>query len=274
MRGCGAILLLCLAAGAAGCSPQPYVTAHRLERGLVLVLTGIEGRSRLNEDICRGLDDGGVNWAVELVDWTTGVPGAFLVNLRDQARNRLKAREIADRIVRYRMAYPNRPVVLVGQSGGGGVAVWTAEALSPGQTVDAIVLLAVALSPSYPLELALGNCRRGIVGFHSQKDWVFLWAGTIMWGTMDGNHTSAAGRVGFDVPVRGRAAELHRKLFQIALHGGRGRPAYVDPHIASSSREFVARYVAPLVLTEQWSAETMERLLAGERPDRPSTGGR
>ena len=64
------ILLAGLAAGAGCARSQPFVTPQRLDRGLVMVLSGIEGQSRLNEDICRGLNDGGVNWAIELVDWT------------------------------------------------------------------------------------------------------------------------------------------------------------------------------------------------------------
>jgi pimeloyl-ACP methyl ester carboxylesterase len=271
MRGHLRFVLLCLAA--AGCSPQVYVTPERLERGLVLVLTGIEGRSPLNQDICRGLDAGGVNWAIELVDWTSGVPGGFVINLRDEARNRRQAGEIADRIARYQTTYPNRPVVLVGQSGGGGIAAWTAEALKPDKSVDGVILLAASLSPGYPLEQALERSRRGIVSFHSRKDWIFLWAGTTVWGTMDGKHTSAAGRVAFDVPVRGQATLQYKKLFQIPLQP-RGQAGYIDPHIASSSREFVARYVAPLVLTEKWEPGTIEATLAGERPDRPMTGGR
>ena len=50
---------------------QPYVVSERLNRGLVIALPGIEGRSKLNEDICRGLDEGGVSWAIELYDWTS-----------------------------------------------------------------------------------------------------------------------------------------------------------------------------------------------------------
>ena len=115
-----------------GCSrPQPYLSWSRLDRGLVIVLPGIEGRSPLNEAVCEGLVDGGVNWGIELCDWTTSVPMGYLINLRDQERNRNQAEEIAAKIVRYKMAHPERPVVLVGQSGGGAMAVWILQSSKP-----------------------------------------------------------------------------------------------------------------------------------------------
>ena len=43
-------------------------TAERLQRGLVLVLPGVEGESCLNHSIARGLADGGVEAAIEIFD--------------------------------------------------------------------------------------------------------------------------------------------------------------------------------------------------------------
>ncbi|NLF32888.1 MAG: response regulator, partial [Planctomycetes bacterium] len=43
---------LALAGVLGGCGGKPYVTGERLDRGLVLVFTGIEGRSPLNTAIC------------------------------------------------------------------------------------------------------------------------------------------------------------------------------------------------------------------------------
>ena len=137
------VALLALAAVLGGCATKPYVTAARLDQGLVLVLTGIEGRSPLNLAICDGLADGGVPYAIEPVDWT--VPLAPLYNLRAEQRNRQQAGKLARRIEAYRRQYPSRPVVLVGHSGGGAMAVWTTEALEEGRAVDGIILLAAAL---------------------------------------------------------------------------------------------------------------------------------
>jgi len=260
----GAVVCALLAAALlAGCS-QPYLTDDRRQNGLVMVFTGIEGRSRLNMDICHGLDAGGVEqYAIELVDWTTRWPVAYVVNVRRQGRNRRKAAEIAEKIVKYQVRYPGRPVLLVGQSGGAAIALWAAEALPPYRQVDGIVLLAAALSPEYPLAEALRKSRRGIVSFHSRRDWVFLGAGTTLVGTMDGRHGSAAGRQGFAVPAEGPAAELYKeKLFQIAWHEQVYTSGY-GGHLTSGSRPFVASHVAPFCLAETWNQPLVDRVLSG-----------
>jgi len=250
-----------LSAWVCGCGPrQPFLTENRLQRGLVIVLTGIEGRSPLNEEICRGLEEGGVNMGIELRDWTGTVP--VLLNLQTTNRNRRKATEIADAIVRYKIAYPYRPVFLIGQSGGGAMAVWAAEALPPEQPIDGIILLAAALSPQYPLDGALQRVRRGIVSFYSPRDWMFLGVGTFIYGTMDRAHTSSAGRLGFEMPRRQRRARLYeQKLFQIAWQEEMARVGYHGGHLGSGARDFVAKYVAPFVRARRWSADWIAETL-------------
>jgi len=276
MTGRVSVWILSLAA-AGGCgNPQPFVTPERLDRGLVLVLTGIEGRSPKNRDIRLGLNDGGVNAAIEVVDWTAGVPGAYLMNLWARERNRTKAEEIVDRIVRYQMACPGRPVVLVGHSGGAGIAAWVSEFMPPGRQVDGIIFLAAALSRDYPLEMALMNSRRGIVNFHSLRDWVFLGAGTLVTRTMDGKHGQAAGRVGFDTPAATTRPKNYAKLFQIKWSRTMAKTGHYGGHLSSSARGFVGRYVAPLVRAQRWDAQTVEAVLAGDLSGAPADdpGGR
>jgi pimeloyl-ACP methyl ester carboxylesterase len=257
---------------------QPYLNYSGLSRGLVVVLPGVEGRGPFNEAICEGLADGGVSWAIDLADWTTSVPMSYLVNLRDESRNRVKAEDIADAIVRYRMAYPNAPVVLVGQSSGGGMAIWVAEALPPTERIDGIITLAPSLSPEYPLDSALLRTRRGIVNFYSERDWLILGVGTTLSGTMDGQHTSSAGRVGFTPALGGRSQELYeRKLFQIPWQPGMAETGNRGLHLTSGARLFVAAYVAPLVLAKTWDLPTIQAITSGEplvgRPAaRPAAG--
>jgi len=223
----------------------------------VIVLPGIEGRSALSEAICEGLVDGGVNWAVELCDWTSPVPMNYLGNLRDRDRNRQQAEEIAAKIVRYKMAHPERPVVLVGQSGGGAIAVWITEALPPGEKIDGIVMLAASLSPDYALDGAMAGVKRGIVNYYSSRDWFILGIGTIISGTMDGEHSSSAGRVGFTVP-HGKRARAYEKLYQIPWQKEMALSGYSGTHLTSGAREFVATYVAPLVLAPMWDKSFVE----------------
>ncbi len=260
-----ALGVILAALGFVGCTSaaQPFVTPQRLDRGLVLVLTGIEGRGRINEGICWGLADAGVHRAIELVDWT--VPGAHLINLRDEERNRKKAEDIANRITRYQMSRPGRSVILIGHSGGGAMAVWIAEALPPGGSIDGIILLSVSLSPGYLLDISLRNSRRGIVSFHSREDWVFLGAGTMAWGTMDGKHTSSAGMVGFDVPARPGRKGLYGKLFQIPWREQMSRVGHSGGHTTSGARQFVKHYVAPLVPAKKWDKAVIKTILSDER---------
>ena len=254
------LFLFCGVAALAGCgSPkQPFVTPERLERGLVLVLPGIEGRSYLNEHICQGLSAGGVNWAIEIFDWTSKY--GPLYNQRAQETNRRKARDIASRIERYGLAFPDRPVMLVGHSGGGAMAVWTTEALGPEQTIEGAVLINPSLSPQYPLGEALGKTQRGIVLLYSPKDWVLLGIGTRVYGTMDGLHSVSAGYVGFEIPTD--RPRIYRKLYQIGWTKDMARAGNTGSHLSSAAARFVSRYVAPLVLAKKWSKNYMTRVKA------------
>jgi len=241
-----------------GCNSQPYMTAERLERGLIIVLTGIEGRSRINEGICKGLAEGGVDWAIKLEDWTS--PLSPLYNLRAEQANRTKAEDIARRIELYQIEHPDKPVLLIGQSGGAAVAAWAAESLPAGRTIDGIIMLAPSLSPGYMLDWALKRCRRGIISFYSKRDWVFLGLGTTITGTMDGYHTSSAGRQGFEVPTDPDRAKLYDRLFQIAWGKWMSKTGYRGGHLTSGAAGFVREYVVPFVAAERWDRQLVEAI--------------
>jgi len=251
-----------------GCNSQPYMTDARLEKGLAIVLTGIEGRSGFNEEICRGLDAAGVDWAIKLEDWTA--PLGPLYNLRAEVRNRNRAEDIARRIERYRLNHPDCPVVLIGQSGGAAMAAWAVESLDPIYEVDGIIMLAPSLSPRYMLDWALARSRRGIVDFYSARDWVVLGVGTTVVGTMDGYHSESAGRKGFQVPDDPERAKLYEKLYQVAWEPRMARTGYTGGHLTSGTIWFVAEYVAPLVTARDWNEQVIADLV-GE-PETPMTG--
>jgi len=254
------VALCCGMAG--GCmKSQPFVTAERKLRGLVIVLPGIEGRGTLNEAICKGLNKGGVNWSIELYDWTTGVPGNYLYHLRAQQRNRGEAALLAQRIRLYHTRYPGRPVVIVGQSGGAAIAVWVAEAMHSARSLTGVVMLAPALSPGYDLRPALGNTERGLVNLYSRRDWVLLGMGTSMWGTMDGKHSSSAGRLSFAGPAAAPAGSPYARLFELSWNREMSDVGYAGGHLSSGAEAFVARYVAPLVLAKKWDKDLMVRVL-------------
>ncbi|MFP4054871.1 MAG: hypothetical protein ACLFV7_13495 [Phycisphaerae bacterium] len=260
------LLIVAVASFAGGCgSGQPMVTESRLERGLVIVLSGIEGRGPLNEAICRGLDRGGVKMAIENWEWATRM--GLVINLRAEGRNRELAYDLADRIMRYKLSYPDNPVYLVGQSGGGAMAAWVAEAMPPDTPLDGIIMIAPSLSPDYMLDRALANTRNGIVNFHSEGDWMLLGLGTTLAGTMDGKHTASAGKGGFELPTRSTTRRrLYGKLYQIGWNSDMAGSGHSGGHMSSAAEGFVATYVAPLVLAEDWSGGFIDRVRAGNGP--------
>jgi len=233
-----------------GCAVGDLATADRMKNGLVIVLPGIEGRSKYNADIARGLSRGGVPFAIEIYDWGTGLPLGSLVNLVALDRNRGQARKIADRIVRYQQDYPGRSIHLVGHSGGGGLAVLTLEALPPGVQVSSAVLLAAAMSPDHDLNQALNHTENGIWNFHTSSDVGYLQVGTGLFGTIDRKHTRAAGAVGFRRPA---GASTTRARAYDKLHPVRYRPEMAQAgnrggHTGWARRQFVAVWVAPILL--------------------------
>jgi len=250
------LMLLLLAAG---CSrPQPYVNPIRMERGLVIVLPGIEGPSRLNREVCNGLAEGGVDLAIETYDWTSFL--GPLWNLRATSRNHRQARYLADRIVRYQAAYPGKSVFLVGQSGGGAIAVWAAELLPREHKVDGIILLSASLSPYYMLDEAIANSRQGIVSFYSNRDWFLL--ATNVTGTMDGELSSSAGRTGFLHPEDAPSPRSYARLFQVPWDQQMARAGNTGGHLTSGAHLFIAKYVAPLLTLKAWDEESIGAVMA------------
>lgn len=219
---------------------------ERLDKGLVLVLTGIEGHSFLNVGILCGLIDGGIEHAVDIVDWTTGKKFLYLYHLRGWTRNNRVAKELATRISDYQNQYPGRPVWLVGHSGGGGMALLTAAALPDERQVTGIVLLAAAVSPTFDIRPAAARVTRGIWNYHSQLDWFFLVFGTTLLGTMDGQHVRAAGACGF----RGLTTdELMNSgsLIQRPWQWKMLSQFHLGEHFGCAHRVFVAEEIVPLI---------------------------
>lgn len=235
----------------AGCRvPQGVYTGDRYVRGVVFVLPGIEGRSVWNRNIAIGLNQGGVTSAIEVYDWTTGLPGGFVVNLTNLERNRRQARELARRILAQRDRYPGSPVHLIGHSAGGGIAVLALEALPPGRQIDQAILLAPALSLDYDLTTALRRTRYGICNFYSTRDVSFLKVGTSLFGPIDREFGVSAGAVGFRPPDD--LNESDRALYASRLRQVRWKPRMKQlgasgSHLGWASRKFASEYLAPLI---------------------------
>jgi len=246
------MLVAALLAG--GCSDlSKYRSPERLEQGYVIVLPGIEGRSYLNTSIVRGLAQGGVPSAIEVHDWTLGGWLTLPANLRAEARNRREGRRIAEKITQYQDAHPGKPVHVIGHSGGGGIAVYALEALPADRQITAAILLGPALAPDYDLRRALKRTTCGIWNYYSPYDVGFLGFGTTVMGTIDGKHTSSAGRVGFTQPW-GLDQEDRRlygsRLRQQGYTPKMARTGHRGKHTHWAKRAFVAEWLAPVVLSQ------------------------
>lgn len=246
MRWPGLISLAALLMG--GCLPDnnELVTPQRMESGLVMILPGIEGDGPFSAEVRRGLDESGLGCALPIIRWGRPVPIAGpLLNQMDLIGNRLAAQRLADAIVNYQDSHPGRPVHLVGHSGGGGVSIFTAEALPQGRKVDGIVLLSASISAGYDLTKALAHSRKGIVNFYSKNDVGLLMIGTTVVGNVDGIHGPAAGAIGFDRLPEGLHQVPWSQDMSWAGSGG---------HMDTTGAPFVRTFVSPWIRAPAWPA--------------------
>ncbi|MFW6132614.1 MAG: alpha/beta fold hydrolase [Planctomycetota bacterium] len=248
---------IALAAASGGCNGGgPYMQEERLQNGLVIILPGIEGESQFNRNIRRGLLSSGIDRAMPIHRWGRPVPGVgMLLNQMDVVGNRIAGAVVAERVMEYQDEYPGRPVHLIGHSGGGGIAVFAAEALKDDHKVDGLVLLSASISSAYDLSKALSRSRSGLVNFYSEADVGLLVIGTILAGNVDGTHGPAAGAIGFDRPRPGDRPEKKRaysKLHEFPVSDAMLPGA--DAHTAATGTAFVRRHVAPWVMSTMWPA--------------------
>jgi len=219
---------------------------ERLDRGLVLILPGIEGRSFLNVSLMAGLLDAGLPYAMEIVDWTTGCFMLAIYHLRASKRNRRVAGQIANRVVEYRRQYPGRPVWLIGHSAGGAMSLLTAEFLPAEPSLTGIVLLAPAMSSHYSCDAAMQRTELGIWNFYSAGDVLFLGMGTLVFGTFDGVHLPGSGCIGFAHRTDPSRAATCR-LRQIPYRLGMISQFNLGGHFGCMHRVFVAEMIAPIL---------------------------
>jgi pimeloyl-ACP methyl ester carboxylesterase len=221
-----------------------------MERGLVIILPGIEGRSPWNVSLARGLSEGGVNSGIEIFDWGTSVPGGMLINLTDYERNGRMAQQIKDHILAYRKEYPGRSVHLIGHSAGAGIAILATEMLPPDTKLSSVILLAAALSPKHDLRTALRRTRYGIFSYYSNYDQALLGLGTSVAGTVDRDYGQAAGAVGFSRPKFDNPSDdmLYTRLHQIKWRPEMRWSGHFGGHMEWTHRGFVRRYLAPLIV--------------------------
>lgn len=221
---------------------------QQLVKGLVIVLSGIEGSGPLSWNICKGIEDSGFSGANVNWEWTTGYWPLFLYHLRGSRRNRRAANKLAEFILQYEHEYPNRPIYIIGHSGGGAMIALTLEALPEREIVRDAVMLGPALSHSYDLTAALKRVCHSLWNHWSYGDAFLCAAGTLACGCVDGRHTLSAGFRGFSTPADPAKRELYnQKLRQLCWSPKFAKQFHLGGHFGLANRVFVAETIAPLL---------------------------
>ena len=237
-----------------------YLSHAHLEKGMVVSLDGVGGHIWLPRLLRWGLRDGGVDAAIVIYDWSVGWLGFCVADIAMHKRNRTAAAILAQCIAEYRRRMPGRPVTLIGQSAGGGMAAFTLEALPDSCQVDRALLLSPALSPRYNLARALRGVRDRLTVAYSWGDVFAMAAGTTLFGTSDRRHTPSAGLVGFRSPegLSPEDREAYRKVRQIAWRPRMIRDGSWGGHYGFSTHRFACRVLAPIVLGLSDPGESLE----------------
>jgi hypothetical protein len=214
-------------------------------RGILIVVGGIGGFDTLPLSAQAFLPLAGVDHEIVNFVWTHGW-GRLFRDLQDTKHVVSKANELAALIRTRREREPERRIFLVAKSGGAGLALLATERLPPA-TLDRLILLSAAVSPSYDLRPALRGIRGELVSYYSRNDQLILHWGTSTFGTIDRHYGVAAGLTGFVVPAGlGPAdAALYRRLVQIPWKPRMLREGYAGTHSGTSAPAFLATEVAP-----------------------------
>lgn len=237
-------------------STPPKPTPQELKTGLILMYPGISSAPTDLINWYTALRRAGIKQAIQVVPY--GPAMDLLGNLISFEKHRTWSAEEARRIARYMDAYPERPVTLIGYSGGGAIAVLVAEALPEGYLLDRVLLFSSGLSPGYDLNAALDHAEKGIVHYWSPTDWLAP-ALTVPFGTMDGLHESPASTLAFEA--------RDERLIQFTWTPDMARYGNFGNHTDYLwSEPWVEQFVAPWVTREDgrstWPipAELQERV--------------
>jgi hypothetical protein len=214
--------------------------------GTLIHVVGWNGACQADRDFLNALREGGCGMEMETFDWTGGQRS--LTALWRAQHSDVPARQLAERIEAIWREKPEQPISMTADSSGCGVALNAIASLPTGVHIRTIVLSSPALAPSYDLRPALAHVDGEIISFYSERDFLILWLGTTVFGTVDGYHRSAAGRVGFRVlgndPAYSRLRQIAYEPAWLEQYGNNGG------HSRALSPRFARGVIAPLFLAK------------------------
>jgi len=240
----------------------PETDVERYEHGLVVCLSGAGGMMGETGNIRQGLIDGGVECAIEVFDWSTGV---VLIDQMDLEANKRKARALARRVEEYQQGYPGRPVHLVGVSAGTGLIVWALEDLAPGCHVESAFLIAPSLWHKYDLSDAMRELEGRLYTFYSPWDPVLALLVPVF-GTVDRINGVSGGLGGFSPPDKadGRTKAVYEsKLEQIGWESEDAVYGHIGGHLGATQPAYVSARIAPLLNRGAPATDTVGSSVAG-----------
>jgi hypothetical protein len=214
-------------------------------RGIVIVVGGVGGIDVAGCSAQLVLPHKGIQHEVVDFYWSHG-KGQIFKDLQDTRHALRKADELAWLVWSYRLFQPDRPIYLIGKSGGAGLVLAAVERLPRGM-IERVILLSAAVSPAYDLRPALRAVKQEIVSFYSPCDRFVLGWGTSHFGTIDRFYGPSAGLLGFQVPknLNSEDRALYDRLVQFPWHSGMIWQGHFGGHIANSLPIFMAREVVP-----------------------------
>jgi len=223
-----------------------WISTRRLQRGLIIVLGGIEGPSIYQRYMAWGLLRGRWRGAIQVARWNAGPP-FFRVfpNLMSRAHHERQSDAVVAIIREYRARFAGRPVGILALSGGCWITVRALEKLASHEQVRSAVLLAPAISPVHDLTRAAARCERGLGVVRGPGDWFMLGLGTTLLGTSDRRHCAAAGLRGWDSPPQ----QVREVLWRPAWI----RHWYQGNHTSAAAPQFIAEVVCPWFLEKSRS---------------------
>jgi pimeloyl-ACP methyl ester carboxylesterase len=212
--------------------------------GIVFVVGGVGGLDPIQACAPWTLPKAGVPHRTEVFEWTHG-KCRVLRDLQDLRYLLIQAERLAAAVREVQAHEPGRPIYLLGHSAGAGVALAAAEQLPPG-SLERIIVLSAAVSPTYDLRGALRATRCEIVSFNSTYDRLCLDFCTHLFGTVDRVYGPSAGLDGFRMPadLDAEGRRLYQRLVQVpwrfemclkctdGFHNGPCMPIYLARMVA------------------------------------------
>jgi pimeloyl-ACP methyl ester carboxylesterase len=216
--------------------------------GVIYVVGGVGGLDPIQLAAPFTLPKAGVPHRIEVFEWTHG-KCRLLRDLQDTRYLLGQADRLADAVREVRRSEPGRPIYLVAHSAGAGVVLAAAEKLPPA-SLERIVLLSAAVSPTFDLRGALRATRCEIVAFSSTYDRICLDFCTSVFGTVDRVYGPAAGLDGFAEPadLDEEGHRLYHRLVQVPWRFEMALKCTDGFHHGPCMPIFLARLVAPWLM--------------------------